>query len=388
MRLLPFEYAIRNQGRAPLRSSLQLVGSTLVALLVLAAAAFSVGLQDALAISASPRNVILLGAGSEESLERSQIDARTASIAAASLPGLRQRLGIAYVSPEVHLALDVRGERTQEKGQLTLVRGVTSAAFLVHDRVRVVAGRVPEPGRDEILIGGLVGAKLGLAPSALAIGRTLWVDEKPWTIVGHFEAPGTVTQGEIWTALTDLQVLAQRDSLSCVVLSLEVPGDHGDVDAFAMSRLDLEITALREDEYYRKLSEFFGPIRWLVVLTAVLVGGGGVLGGLNLLYAAFVARIREIGTLQVLGFSRLAILVTLVQESALVAAAGSLAAVGLGLAFLDGLAVRFSMGAFALVVNGPVVAVTLLAGLAIGIVGAIPPAIRCLAPPLTTSLKS
>ncbi|MGE3165034.1 MAG: ABC transporter permease [Planctomycetota bacterium] len=388
MSRLPFEYAVRNQTRAPGRTLLQFSGSVLVPLLVLASAAFVVGLERSLAISASPANVILLSTGSEESIERSQIDARVASIAAASIPGIRRRLGEAAVSPEVHLGLSVRTGSPGGQDGLAVVRGVTSAAFLVHDRVRIFEGRVPESGANEVMVGRLLGAKLGSGERAVEVGSTLWIDEQAWQVVGRFEAPGTVLEGEIWAPLTDLQVLARRDSLSCVVLSLENPSDFARVEAFAISRLDLEITAMTEIEYYRKLGEFFAPIRWLVVLTAILIGAGGVLGGLNLSYAAFAARIRELGTLQVLGFSRTAILLTLVQESALVAAAGSLVAAGLGLVFLDGIAIRFSMGIFGLVVNGPVVAVTLSAGLALGVLGTIPPSLRCLTAPLTTTLKS
>ena len=43
----------------------------------------------------------------------------------------------------------------------------------------------------------------------------------------------------------------------------------------------------------------------------------GVLGGLSTMYAAFASRVRELGTLQVLGYPRSAIVLSLVQESAL-----------------------------------------------------------------------
>lgn len=386
MRRLPLEYAVRNQTRAPGRTLLQLSGSTLVPLLVLASAAFVVGLERSMSISAAPNNVILLSTGSEESVERSQIDVRVASIAAASIPGIRKRLGVAAVSPEVHASLAIRAKASHPEGA-AVVRGVTSAAFLVHDRVRVTDGRAPEPGRNEVLAGRLLAAKLGLPDQALAVGDTLWIDDLAWSIVGRFEAPGTVLEGEIWAPLTDLQVLSRRDSLSCVVVTLDDPRDYAKVDTFCVSRLDLEITAMTESEYYQKLADFFAPIRWMVVFTALLIGAGGVLGGLNLAYAAFAARIRELGTLQVLGFSRLAILTSLVQESTLVAAAGGLIASALGLLFLDGLSIRFSMGIFGLVVNGPVVALTLLSGLLLGVIGALPPSFRCLTAPLTASLK-
>ena len=73
MRKLPFEYAVRNLGRSPSRLLMSAGGCGLVVLLAMAAGGFVNGMQNSLTISGSPRNVILRGAGSEESVERSEI---------------------------------------------------------------------------------------------------------------------------------------------------------------------------------------------------------------------------------------------------------------------------------------------------------------------------
>ncbi len=388
MKLLPFEYAARNVGRRPLRSSLGACGSILVVLLVLASAAFVRGMRRSLAVTATPGNVILLGTGSEESIERSQVDLRAATIAEASIPGVRSRLGVGYVSPEIHVALSVRTRADDTAGQLTVVRGVTERAFLVHPQVHISAGRAPEPGRDEIAIGQLVPAQLGLADDALPVGAELWVDDRPWTVVGRIEAPHTVMDGEIWMPMTDLQIVSRRDTLSCVVLTLESDDSFADVEAFAAQRLDLEVTAMREGDYYREMAAFLAPIRTLVVTTAALIALGGLLGGLNTMYAAFAARARELGALQVLGFRRASIVISLLQESMLLNAAGAIVGTTLGLVFLDGLAIRMSMGAFGLVVDGVVVTIGLGAGLTLALVGTIPPAWRCLRLPIPAALRS
>jgi putative ABC transport system permease protein len=389
MRRLPFEYAARNLSRSPVRLALSLGGSTLVVLLVLASAAFVTGMTRSLDVTASDRNVIILGSGSEESVERSEVDPRTATIVAASVPGLRTILDVTHVSPEIHMALSVSTTDgvAEDSSSLAVVRGVDRRAFLVHPQVRMTEGRPPEPGRDEIMVGRMAAAKLGVEESALRVGTTLWIDQRPWTISGLFEAPQTVMDAEIWAPITDLQIVAQRDSLSCVIVTLDT-ATISDIHAFAAQRLDLEITAMSEAEYYHGLTNFFGPIRMMVLVTAALIALGGVLGGLNTMYAAFASRVRELGTLQVLGYRRLAIVLSLVQESALTAALGAIVAIVVGVLLLDGLAVRFSMGAFGLVVDHTVVLVSLAAGLVLGIVGAVPPALRCLRLPITEALKS
>ncbi|HLL88420.1 MAG TPA: ABC transporter permease, partial [Tepidisphaeraceae bacterium] len=222
----------------------------------------------------------------------------------------------------------------------------------------------------------------------LAAGQTLWFDDRTWTIAGTLEAPGSVMEGEVWVPLTDLQIAARRDNLSCVVLTLDDPAAADDVDVFARQRLDLELVAIRETDYYAKLSAFFGPIRAMAWVTAALIASGGVLGGLNTMYAAFASRVREVGALQAIGFSRRAIVLSLVQESVLVAAAGALLAAGVAVALLDGLTVQFSAGVFGLRVDAPVLAGGLLAGLALGLVGALPPAVRCLRLPIPDALKA
>src|SRR4051812_32942440 len=392
MRLLPWDYGVRNLARSPLRLGLSLGGSALVVLLVLAAGAFVRGMDKSLAVSGGERNVILLGAGSEESFERSEIGPSVPGLAAASIQGIKQRLGVPYVSPEVFLMGMLKGNRDDPAGHQVMLRGVTPAAFLVHAQVRVVEGRVPDAGRDEVLVGSLAATKMGMPPQRLAIGQTLVFDQRVWTIVGHFEAPGTVMESEVWVPLSDLQIAARRDNLSCVVLTLDDPAHGGaefeDVDTFARQRLDLELVALRETAYYAKLRSFFRPIQVMVWTTATLIALGGLLGGLNTMYAAFASRVRELGSLQAIGFPRYAIVASLVQESVLATAAGALVAAGIAVLLLNGITVRFSMGVFGLVIDSSVLLAGLAAGLLLGLAGALPPAYRCLRLPISDALKA
>ena len=92
---------------------------------------------------------------------------------------------------------------------------------------------------------------------AVGVGSKVWFDKRAWTIVGTFEAPGTVMEAEAWCPLRDLQIAAKRDNLSCVVLTLDGDAEFADVDAFCKQRLDLELVAMRETDYYDALSDFF-----------------------------------------------------------------------------------------------------------------------------------
>ena len=388
MKLLPWEYAVRNMTRSPLRMGLSIAGAVLVVLLALAAGGFVRGMQKSLNASAVAGNVILLGAGSEESVERSEIRPDAGGQALATITGIKSRLGVPYVSPEVHLMTALKASPDSPREMQTMLRGVTPTAFLVHPQVRVVEGRAPEAGRDEMMIGRMTATQMGVPEAQVAVGKTIYFDKRPWTITGRFEAPNTVMESEMWLPLRDLQIAARRDNLSCVILTLDDGADFADVDLFVKQRLDLELIAMREGEYYSKLSQFFRPIQIMVWVTALLIAMGGLFGGLNTMYAAFAMRVREMGSLQAIGYTRLSLVVSLIQESVLAASIGALLAAGIGVLFLDGLAVRFSMGAFGLTLDSTVVGLALLAGLFLGIVGALPPAWRCLRLPIAEALKS
>jgi putative ABC transport system permease protein len=385
--MLPFEYAVRNLGRSPVRLAASVLGSALVVLLVLAAGGFVRGMERSLSISGGQDNVILVGAGSEESVERSQITMSVPTLVAASVPGIKSRLGVDYISPEVHMALVVKTSPDAVDEMQAVMRGVTPTAFLVHPQVRVVEGAPPRPGEYEIMVGRLTATRLGVDAAALAVGKSLWFDNRAWKITGQFTAPQTVMDAEIWVPLNDLQIATRRDTLSCTVLTLD-EATFEDVSVWCAQRLDLELVALRETDYYASLLAFYRPVRAMIWVTAALIALGGLFGGLNTMYAAFAARVRELGALQTLGFGPRAIIVSFLQESLLATCAGGIAAALIGLLLLDGIAVRFSMGAFALVMDAVVLLGGLAAGAGLAIFGVMPPLYRCLRLPITEALRT
>ncbi|WP_193212782.1 ABC transporter permease [Luteolibacter marinus] len=381
--MLPFHYAARNLLRSKSRLLQTIGGSALVVLLVMAAVAINQGMNRVLSASGSPRNVILLGTGSEESVQRSEVAAAAAGIAAAGIPGVSEELGTRAVSPEIHYMNHLGlpgGQRSQ-----ALIRGVTPEALRVHPEVRITGGTFPRAG--QVMAGRLAWRKLGIGEDSLRVGSEVTLDGQSLTVSGIFAAPGTVLESEIWAPLGDLHVLARRESLSCVVLRLDDPADFTEADLFAKQRLDLELSAMRESDYYGQLRHFFKPLRVMIWITAGLIASGAVLGGINTLYAAFASRVRELATLQSIGFSRRTLLWSLVQESTLACLTGTLLASAAAVLLLDGRTVPFSIGSFTVEIGPDVALAGILTGALLGLLGALPPAIRCLKPPLPAALR-
>jgi len=383
MRLLPGEYAVRNLLRDPSRLLQLLLGTALVVVLLLAAGAFSGGMRSALGGSGDAANVILLGAGSEGSVERSSLDPATAGVVAASVDGLRDAGGQPAVSPEIaHMTLVGPPDGALRQA---MIRGITPMAFAVHRGARIIAGRLPSG--DELLVGRLAHRRLGLSAEAVQPGATLVIEGRAFTVSGIFAAPDTVFEGELWADLSALMAATRRTTISTVVVAC-ASATLDDLETFTLLRLDLELVAISEAAYYADRGRFFAPIRAMAWLTALLIAGGAIFGGLNTFHAAFAARSREAATVQAIGFPRRAVLISFLHEAFIVSLIGTLVAVLIALLLIDGRAVDVPGGTFALVLDLRTLAVGVVVGLSLGPVGALLPAWRCLTPPVPAALRS
>lgn len=383
--LIPWEYGVRNLFRRPVRTLLTLTGLTTVVVLVFVVIGFIRGLEHSLTVSGDPQVALLFSLGMGENLEYSSIPMRTNELVSASVEGIKSFHDRKYVSPELYLGtqIEVPGRQESEMG---LVRGVTRSALLVRRQVELETGTWPGPG--EILVGQLVPTKLGISADRLSVGQELILEGRTWKISGIFSAAGSAFESEIWCRLDELQQAMKRQDLSVVAVTLNSPSDYPDLNLFCKERLDLELQSIQEVSYYQGLKKDYGPIRMLAWLVVFLVSGAGVFAGLNTLYGAVIGRTKEISTLQTIGFVRRAIVISLIQEGVLLAMASSLIAALIAIFLINGVSVRFTMGAFTLQIDSISLLIGCGVGLLLGLLGAIPPALRALRLPIVDGLKS
>ncbi|MDZ4779959.1 MAG: ABC transporter permease [Planctomycetia bacterium] len=384
VRLLPWEYGVRNLTRRPVRTALTLSALTIVVLLVFVVVSFIRGLESSLASSGHPQVVLVYSINAEENIENSTIAAQVPGLLTASLKGIRKQFDVPCVSPEMFLGTRVSTDNARTG--MGLVRGVTSQAPQVRGQVQISEGGWPQAG--EIMVGTLTAAKLGFDPETLKVGEYLTIEKQRWRIAGRFSAGGTALESEIWCRLEDFQQALKRQDLSLVAVMLDANVSPAEIDLFCKGRTDLELQAIGEVAYYDSLQRHYGPVRALAWLVVVLVASSGVFAGMNMMYGAVAGRVRELAALQAIGYRRIAIALSLFQESTLLATAASLIASAVALVFLNGMAVRFTMGAFTLRLDSFGLLIGMLTGLSLGICGAIPPALKALHAPVAQSLKA
>jgi putative ABC transport system permease protein len=375
--MLPFGYVLRNLLRRRSRTLVTIAGIAAVTMLVIAMSAFAAGLGRNGAEAADPEVVLLLGISAEVDLVRSVVPRGSAEVAAAAAPGVLTVDGQRAASVELHIA-------TRTGDQVGLLRGITEAAWLVHRRVQLVEGREPrEP--FELMVGPLAHTRLGLPASALAIGSRLQLERREFTVVGRFAAPGTTYEAEMWARLGDVMLATKREDVSCVVVRLAAPEAIDELRLFAGRRLDLEISAVPEGELMLALTRSLEPIialaRWMALLAVV----AGAFACANTMFAAVLARTRELATLRSLGWSPFAVALALVEESALVALCGG--GIGVLAALMIGsVSLRYPMGALTLEPDLQSRTLGLLAALAAGVLGGIVPSVRAVRIPLVEAI--
>ncbi len=375
--MLPFRYALRNLWRRRTRTGLTLLGVALIAFLVILTTGFATGIDASVVGSARQDVVIVVGSTGETDLTRSFLTLGSARQIAAGAPGVLEVDGRRASSIELHATTRV-GDR------IGLLRGVEREAYLVRPAVVVVEGVDPR-GSFEVMVGALAAARMGIPDEELAVGRSITLEKRPWRIVGRFAAPGTVLEAEVWGRLEDVLFATRREDVSCVALRLTDPEQYGRVHLYVTQNVRFEATVARETYLYGKLRKSLAPMAALAWIMAGLVLVGGVFACANTMFAAVLARTREMGALRAVGYGPLAVGVSLLEESLLLGAIGGALGV-VGASLVGEIALRFPSGAFRLDLGGGVRLVGFLAALGAGLFGGLVPAIRALRLPITDAL--
>jgi putative ABC transport system permease protein len=229
--------------------------------------------------------------------------------------------------------------------------------------------------------------KLGLTPERFSIGETLRFENGVFRVSGQFVAPGTTIESELWAQVQDLKSFTRREDVSAIFVRLEEPAALAEVELFTRRRLDLELNAIRSSVYYKELAAWFRPIQALAWVLAAMIAAAATFGAANTLNAAVQDRVRELAALRAVGYRGLALVLALAQEGLVLAAVGGLAGLVLARYWIQGAAVGIAMGAFRLEIGPSAVLIAFGAVLALGLLAALPAALRVMRMPVALALK-
>ena len=372
---LPIKYNLRNlvvRKGSTLATAFTIGLTVAVFLMVMALAR---GIDLTLSSSGEPLNVIVVREGSTAELN--------SSVSREQFNDLRYLDGVVkegdqpLATAEI-ITLIYKPRKGMSQGSNVMVRGVGPMSFKLHSGFQVVQGRTFQAGLTEAVVSKRISERF----QGLDVGDKFRIQTTDYTVVGLFETGGKAFESEIWVDVNSLASSTNRETFSSVLLRVN--------DANALAALSQRITddpklhlkAISERTFYEdQQGVASGALKVLAGFITFIMAVGAGFAGMNTMYAAVARRTKEIGTLRVLGFGRMSILIAFLLESMVVALLGVVIGVLLAmpLNFVStGTSnwTNFSEIAFNFKVTFDLILIAFIFGAIIGFVGSLLPSIR------------
>lgn len=364
------------------------VAVALVVVVLLSFLAMANGFQRTLASSGADDVAIILRSGSQSEINSTVSRDQVRLIEDG--PGVaRSADGKPLVSAELYLVVDGIKRSSRTKANLPL-RGIGPEGAQVRKGITLVAGRMFNPGSNEIVVGkGLLSEFEGFE-----IGRTVAFATTRWTVVGVFEAGGSVFESEIWADLPVVQSLFNRNNVfQTVRVRLQNPAALATLKQFVDDDPRLKLDVKSESAYFAdqatQTSDLIQNLGWPL---AIAMAFGALAGALNTMYSSVAARAVEIATLRAIGFGGFPAFVGTLIESLVLAALGGVIGAAATFLLFDGFTASTLGGSFTQVVFSFRLTPSLIAqgvglALAVGLIGGLFPAIRAARMPIVAGLN-
>jgi putative ABC transport system permease protein len=296
--------------------------------------------------------------------------------------------GKPLVSPELYLVVDGVKRASQTKANLPL-RGIGQQGAALRKQIRLAEGRMFNRGANEIVVGkGIVREFEGFE-----LGATVTFGASRWTVVGVFDAGGSVFESELWADLPVVQSLFNRPNFfQTVRAQLDSPASLAGLKSYVDNDPRLKLDVKSEADYFAEqasqTSDLIQKLGWPL---AIAMAFGALAGALNTMYSSVAARAVEIATLRAIGFGGFPAFVgTLVESLVLAVLGGAVGAIATYLIF-DGVTAstlggNFTQVVFSFKLSPALVGQGVLLALIVGLIGGLFPALRAARMPIVAGL--
>jgi len=354
---------------------------------LLAFLAMSDGFDKTLQGSGSDDVAVILNAGSQAELN-SGLSGDVVKIVSNS-PGIARNEKGPITSPELYVIVDGIKKSSLTEVNLPL-RGLSLEGINLRINVKIVKGRMFEPGKNELVVGTSILEQF----NGFDLGNQVSLGGVKWTVVGVFDAAGSVFGSEIWADYRAIQTQFNRgNSFQVVRVKLEKPGDTSAIEAFIKADPRLSMDVSTEKKYFSEQSSGISALMYVGWGLAIFMAFGALAGALNTMYTSVAARSVEIATLRAIGFKGIAAFFGTMVESVVLAFIGGVTGTVIVFILFDGITTS-TMGAsfsqivftFDLSVSAFITGIKL--ALVIGLVGGFFPAWRASRIPVVVAFTS
>jgi putative ABC transport system permease protein len=341
----------------------------------------SAGMHDAYERAGDPNRAIVVSKGADQ--EGQSSIARTQAPVIADAPGIAKGGdGKPLVDRGIQMGVPVL-RKDGSKGYTTM-RGLSGDVQGVRPELRVVQGRMFQPGKRELMAG--MGAQTLF--QHMNVGDKVILPDGQWPIVGVF-ASGNLMEGQLIGDTDTLGAALHKTAYNTVLVRLNSQDSLDTFKKALTTNPALSVTVERHSDWYKRVGDqnTFG-----LALLGYIVGGvmaiGALFGCLNTMYSAVATRGREIATLRALGYGAFPVAMSVVLEAVLLAVTGAAVGAAFAWAMNDGKQDVFGNSVFYLSVSPHQVELGLTWALAVALLGGLFPAVRAARRPVVEALRA
>ena len=351
--------------------------------------AMNAGLDEAMRDSGSPDRAVVLRAGSTVEIS-SAISHEELTLIRNAADARKSADGVPLITAEAAAPLTLIETRSGLEVNGTL-RGIGPEALAVRPEIHIVAGRMFEPGKLEIVVGEQALRQF----NGLQLGSEIQAYQNKWKVVGVFTAGGSFRESELMADAEVVMNISQRPMFQNVTVVLP------NADAFAGFKKivtgipHVALDVFPEPDYLRRESQ---SLNSLLYFMAWVMGGIMALGAafvaINAMYASIDDRRREIATLRALGFRPWVVIGAIVAEALLLALLGGVLGAAAAWAIVNGHTISTAVGGdlrqlvFQVAMTPKVVLQCLAAALLLGGMGGLIPAVRAMRRQVVEDLRA
>jgi len=306
--MVPLRYNVRSILVRKITSMAAVLGIALVVFVFAASLMLGEGIDRALITAGRAEVAIILRKGSDAELTSGFAD---------------QNLGLFRGPAQVSQAGGVIGEivvviiakhQGDDGSSNVLVRGTPADGIAFRPEIKIIRGRAPRPGTDEVMVGKAIsgrfeGTDLG--------GKLNLRRNSPLQVVGEFVADGSSYESEVWGDLDYIRkAVGRANTVSSARVRLNSAAEFDAYRQLIETDKQFSVKVMREADYYAKQSKALsGLLKGLGLTVAIMFSLAAMIGAAITMNGAVAHRTREIGTLRALGFSRFSLLLSFLFEA-------------------------------------------------------------------------
>ena len=341
----------------------------------------SAGMRQAYFRAGDPDRAIVVTKGVEQ--EGQSAITRAMAPVIASAPGIaKDKAGKPLADRNLNMGIPLL-RKNGTKG-FTTMRGLADQGQGVRPELKIVAGRMFQPGKREMIVG--VGAQAMY--QHMQIGEKVILPDGEWPIVGSF-ATGDLLEGQLLGDTETLLTAMHKVNYNTVLVRLASHDSLDQLKKALTTNPALSVDVMRHSDWYARVaSQQTFALALLGYVVGTVMAIGALFGCLNTMYSAVSTRGREIATLRALGYGAFPVAVSVILEAVVLAVAGALVGALIAWALYDGKQDLFGNMVFHLSVSPTQVKLGVIWAVIVSLLGGIFPSIRAARRPVVEALRA